>query len=130
MRQTPVLTLAAFTLAADAAAQSQLPGCGHAAAGMDFVGSRADASATGIFTKGRSDLGPLSSDASDTGVGPNAGFNRELSERWKAGVSICRFGSGIDCGRPFPSSTTSTRSTIAQVVIADRAAPPGWLQAA
>ena len=138
-RRFVLAALGTFWLAADVGAQALLPGYGHAAsgmggasialpydsvasannpAGMAFVGSRADILLTPILTKATTNLGPFPYDASDVGFGPSGGFNWDLQNGWTVGISIFGFGSGIDYGKPFPGSTSDTRSSVAQMVLA------------
>ena len=126
-------------LSTDVLAQAQLPGYGQAAsgmggaaiavpydaeatannaAGMAFVGSRADFTFTLIRTNATTDFGPFHGSATDYGFGPGGGVNWDLQNGWTVGMSIFGFGSGIDYRKPFPGSTSNTGSTIAQVVVA------------
>ncbi|HET9669828.1 MAG TPA: outer membrane protein transport protein [Casimicrobiaceae bacterium] len=123
----------------DVAGQAQLPGYGQAAsgmggaaiavpydaeatannaAGMAFVGSRADFTFTLIRTKATTDFGPFHGSADDYGFGPGGGINWDLQNGWTVGMSLFGFGSGIDYKKPFPGGTSSAGSTIAQVVVA------------
>jgi long-chain fatty acid transport protein len=140
---TLMLSLLASGLAAgDAWAQAQLPGYGHAAAGMGgasiavphdaigaannpallaFVGRRADVQLTPIFTRTTSTLGPQRFESDVVGYGPSAGFNWEIDSQWTAGASLYGFGAGVDYGRPFPGSTSNTTSEVVQAIVAPTA---------
>lgn len=133
------MALGVFFASADVLAQAQLPGYGQAAsgmggaaiavpydaeatannaAGMAFVGSRADFTFTLIRTNATTDFGPFHGSATDYGFGPGGGVNWDLHNGWTVGMSLFGFGSGIDYKKPFPGSTSNTGSTIAQVVVA------------